>query len=202
MTTGRGFASPLRVLPNLLSGARLVSVPVLAVLAVAGEERVFAWWLVAAMLTDAFDGWIARGFHVKTKLGAFLDSVADSALTLVTVYGVWVFHRDVITGHALLCSLAVGLWALEMLLSLARYGRLSSFHTYLSKASGVLLGIYFGVLFVIGHQPWLFYLAMAVTIAGSLEEILLLAMIREWRADVRGLWWLLRGAPGRERVSR
>ena len=202
MTTRRGAASPFRVLPNLLSAARLVSVPVLAVLAITDEERVFAWWLVAAMLTDAFDGWIARGFQFKTKLGAFLDSVADSALTLVTVYGVWVFHREVITGHALLCGLAVGLWALEMLLSLARYGRLSSFHTYLSKASGVLLGIYFGVLFVIGHPPWLFYLAMAVTIAGSLEEILLLAMIREWRADVRGLWWFLRGTRSRARVSR
>lgn len=201
MTASRGRASPVRVLPNLLSGARLVSVPVLAALAVAGEERVFAWWLVAAMLTDAFDGWIARGFHVKSKLGAFLDSVADSALTLVTLYGVWVFHRDVITGHVLLCSLAVGLWALEMLLSLARYGRLSSFHTYLSKASGVLLGIFFGVLFVIGHQPWLFYLAMAVTIAGSLEEIALLAMIGEWRADVRGVWWFLRSTPRQRRQT-
>jgi CDP-diacylglycerol--glycerol-3-phosphate 3-phosphatidyltransferase len=180
-------------LPNLLSALRLLSVPVLLVLAVLGIERVFAWWLVAAMLTDTADGWIARAFGLKTKLGSFLDSVADSALSLVTLYGVWVFHRYVYTEHALLCLTAAGLWLLEMACSLARYGRLSSFHTYLSKASGVVLGVFFGVLFLFGFQAWLFYLALAATIASSLEELALLAVFPEWRTDVRGLWWVLRG---------
>lgn len=182
----------LRQLPNLLSALRLVSVPVLLVLAVLGVERVFAWWLVAAMLTDTADGWIARTFGFKTKLGSFLDSVADSALTLVTLYGVWVFHREVYLDHAMLCFIAAGLWLLEITCAFVRYGRLSSFHTYLSKASGVLLGVFFGVLFLFGYQPWLFYAAMAVTIASSVEELALLAVFKDWRTDVRGLWWALR----------
>ena len=49
-----------------------------------------------------------------------------------------------------------------------------------------------GVLFLIGFQPWLLYLAAGTSILASLEELALLALLREWRADVRGLWWVLR----------
>jgi CDP-diacylglycerol--glycerol-3-phosphate 3-phosphatidyltransferase len=181
----------LRHLPNILSSLRLLAVPVLLVLAVTRKEAAFAWLLIAAMLTDIADGWIARTFEFETKVGAFLDSVADSALMFVAVYGIWVFHRDVMTEHALLCGTAVGLWALENVLALVRYGRLSSFHTYLSKVVANVLGIFVGVLFVIGYYPWMLDLTLGLTILSSVEELVLLGMLGEWRTDVRGLWWVL-----------
>ena len=182
----------LRHLPNVLSGLRLLAVPVLLVLAATRHETEFAWLLIAAMLSDIADGWVARAFGFETPLGAFMDSVADTALMFVAVYGIWVFHRAVMTEHALLCRTAVGLWVLENVLALARYGRLSSFHTYLSKIAANVLGVFIGVLFVIGFYPWMFYLAIATTILGSLEELALLGVLDEWRTDVRGLWWVLR----------
>lgn len=187
----------LRNLPNVLSSLRLLAVPVLFALALTRSETAFAWLLIAAMLTDIADGWIARRFHFETPRGAFLDSVADAALTVISIYGVWVFHRDVITEHAILCAAAVILWLLEDLLALLRYGRLSSFHTYLSKIAANVLGFFIGVLFVIGYYPWLFYLAIGVTILSGVEEIVLVGALREWRTDVRGLWWVLHEKEGR-----
>ncbi len=181
-----------RRLPNVLSGLRLLAVPVLAVLAARHQENAFAWLLIAALLTDVADGWIARTWSLESRIGALLDSIADSALMFVAVYGIWAFHRDVMTDNTIACSLAVGLWALENLLALARYGRLSSFHTYLSKVAANALGFFIGVLFVFGFEPWLFYLAMGTTIVASVEELALLAVLGDWRADVRGLWWVLR----------
>jgi CDP-diacylglycerol--glycerol-3-phosphate 3-phosphatidyltransferase len=181
-----------RYLPNVLSGLRLLAVPVLLALALARQEGAFAWLLIIAMLSDIADGWIARAFDFETTLGAFLDSIADAALMFVSVYGIWVFHRDVMTEHALLCWTALGLWGLENVVAFARYGRLSSFHTYLSKIAANVLGVFVGVLFVIGFYPWMFYVAMGTTILSSLEELALLGVLREWRTDVRGLWWVLR----------
>ena len=182
----------LRQLPNLLSMLRLLAVPVLAALAIGGQESAYAWLLVAALLTDVADGWVARAFSLESRIGARLDSLADSALMLVAVYGVWVFHRDVMTGNPIACSLALGLWSLENLLALARYGRLSSFHTYLSKLSANVLGVFVGILFLVGFEPWLFHAAVGATILASMEELALLAVLPDWRADVRGLWWVLR----------
>ena len=180
-----------RYLPNLLSGLRLLAVPVLTALAGSHMETAFAWLLVAALLTDVADGWIARTWSLESQVGAQLDSLADSALMFVAVYGIWVFHRDVMTGHAVACWLAIGLWALENLLALVRYRRLSSYHTYLSKLAANVLGVFVGILFVFGFEAWLFYVAIGATVLASVEELALLAVLPDWRADVRGLWWVL-----------
>ena len=192
MSAGRRHPAWLQHVPNVLSGARALAVPVLLVLAFEEQRVAFTWVLIPALLSDVFDGWIARAFGLESKLGATLDSVADSLMLFVSVYGIWVFHPEVIREHAWLCGTAVGLWALEDVLALARYGRLSSFHTYLSKVVANLLGFFIGWLFLFGFEPWMLYLAAGTSIVASLEELALLRVLPEWRADVRGLWWILR----------
>lgn len=187
----------LRQVPNALSGLRLLAVPVLAALAVAGREAGFTWILIPALLTDIADGLVARLFRLESRLGAMLDSVADTALLVVAVYGVWVFHPEVLREHAWLCGTAVGLWVLEDVAALLRYRRLSSFHTYSSKIVANLLGLFIGWLFLFGFEPWLLYLAAGGSIFASLEELVLIARLPRWRADVRGLWWVLREGKGR-----
>jgi phosphatidylglycerophosphate synthase len=192
MNTGRPHPAWLRHLPNVLSGGRALAVPVLAALAIAGRETEFTWVLVPALLSDIVDGLIARVFHLESRLGAMLDSVADTLMLFVSLYGVWVFHPYVILEHPWLCGAAVGFWALEDVLALLRYGRLSSFHTYLSKVVANLLGFFIGWLFLFGFEPWLLYVAAGASIVASLEEIALLRALPAWRADVKGLWWVLR----------
>ena len=185
-----------RQLPNALSTARILAAPVLVVLATQGALQPFTWLLVLALLSDIADGLIARTFRLQSKLGALLDSVADTLLLFAALFGIWVFHPDVVREHAVVGLALVGAWVTENVAALLRYGRLSSFHTYVSKAAGYLLGIFIGVLFVFGFQPWLLYLAVGVSVIGNFEELVLLARLPEWRADVRGLWWVLRERRG------
>jgi CDP-diacylglycerol--glycerol-3-phosphate 3-phosphatidyltransferase len=187
----------LRPVPNMLSAARALAVPVLLVLALLEREAAFTWVLIPALLSDIFDGLIARVFALESRLGAILDSVADSLMMLVSVYGIWVFHAEALREHAWLCGTAVGLWLLEDVLALLRYRRLSSFHTYLSKIVANLLGLFIGWLFLFGFEPWLLYLAAGMSIVASLEELTLLWLLPQWRADVRGVWWLLREERGK-----
>lgn len=187
----------LRHLPNALSSARIAAAPVLVVLAAHGALGPFTWVLVVALLSDIADGLIARAFGLQSKLGALLDSIGDTLLLFASIYGMWVFHRHILEAHWVAGALVVGAWVTENIVALVRYGRLSSFHTYVSKVAGYLLGIFIGVLFVFGFQPWLLYLAVAVSVLGNLEELVLLALLPEWRADVRGVWWVT-GARGEE----
>jgi CDP-diacylglycerol--glycerol-3-phosphate 3-phosphatidyltransferase len=148
--------------------------------------------LVPALLSDIADGLIARVFHLQSRLGALLDSVADTLLLFAAIYGIAVFHPGVLHDHSTIGAVVIGAWLLENVVALVRYGRLSSFHTYLSKIAGYLLGIFVGVLFVFGLQPWLLYAAAGASVIGNCEELLLLAMLPKWRADVRGVFWILR----------
>jgi len=182
----------LRHLPNALSIARIAAAMVMVGLAFEQLQRPYTWLLVPALLSDIADGWIARSFRLQTALGARLDSLGDVLLTVAIFVGLWRFHPDVLHQHWLALSLFLGAGLLEYALAMVRYGRLSSFHTWSSKAAGFLLVVFVAVLFLHGFEPWLFYLAITVAIASSVEEYALLAWLPEWRADVRGAWWLWR----------
>lgn len=194
--TGATTHPVLRIVPNALSIARILAAPVLVGTVAFGAEAAFTWVLVPALLSDIADGLIARAFHLQSRLGALLDSVADTLLLFASACGIWAFHPEVIERHALECAVMIGAWLLENVAALLRYGRLSSFHTYLSKTAGYLLGIFVGVLFVFGFHPWLLHAAVTVSVLGSVEELVLLALLPEWRCDVRGLPWVLRERRG------
>ena len=72
-------------LPNFITLGRLLSVP-LAVWLILSQEFLLAFWVfIAAGVSDAADGFIAKHFDAETELGRFLDPIADKAL-LVSVY--------------------------------------------------------------------------------------------------------------------
>ena len=80
-----GMMRPELNLPNLITLARLFCVP-FAIWLIAEERYGAAFWVfVGAGVSDALDGYIAKNFDRRTRLGALLDPVADKAL-LTGVY--------------------------------------------------------------------------------------------------------------------
>ncbi|HEY8580106.1 MAG TPA: CDP-alcohol phosphatidyltransferase family protein [Beijerinckiaceae bacterium] len=71
--------------PNLISLARLILVPVIIALIIEPAwEMAFLLFLLAGV-SDAVDGWLAKRFDLRSELGAYLDPLADKAL-LVSIY--------------------------------------------------------------------------------------------------------------------
>lgn len=72
-------------LPNLISLSRLLLVPLAIWLILGGRYAAAFWVFVVAGVSDALDGFIAKHFDRRTRLGALLDPIADKAL-LMSVY--------------------------------------------------------------------------------------------------------------------
>jgi cardiolipin synthase len=70
----------LKYLPNLLSFARLALAPYVFLLLWRRDYRVVLALFAIAGLTDALDGFFARRFGASSRLGAYLDPVADKIL--------------------------------------------------------------------------------------------------------------------------
>jgi cardiolipin synthase (CMP-forming) len=113
--------NPLRSAPNLLTLMRICLAPFLVATILEGEYRLGFILFVAAGLTDALDGALARVLKQRSMLGHYLDPVADklllSTLFLVLLHKglmpvtvtVLVFGRDVaILLVAALLYMAVG----------------------------------------------------------------------------------------------
>jgi cardiolipin synthase len=99
--------NPLHSAPNLLTLVRICLAPFL-VSAILEDRFALSFWLfLAAGLTDALDGMLARWLKQRTALGQYLDPVADKLLLstlfvvlthkrlIPTTITVLVFGRDV-----------------------------------------------------------------------------------------------------------
>lgn len=72
-------------IPNFISLARLLLVPVV-IWAILDDRMALAFWLfVGAGLSDAVDGFLARRLSCVSVVGEYLDPLADKAL-LMSIY--------------------------------------------------------------------------------------------------------------------
>jgi cardiolipin synthase len=78
--------------PNLLTLLRIVAIPAFLILLEDFRYREALALFVAAGVTDALDGAIARLTHTKTTLGAFLDPAADKALLVSAFIALGFMH--------------------------------------------------------------------------------------------------------------
>jgi cardiolipin synthase len=72
-------------LPNLITMARILCVPLIVWAITAGHMLPAFLLFLAAGVSDAVDGFLAKRFDMRTELGALLDPLADKAL-IVSIY--------------------------------------------------------------------------------------------------------------------
>jgi cardiolipin synthase (CMP-forming) len=72
-------------IPNLITLARILLVPVVIWAITSGEMRIAFLLFFAAGVSDAVDGFLAKRFDMASELGAYLDPLADKVL-IVSIY--------------------------------------------------------------------------------------------------------------------
>lgn len=169
--------------PNLLSAARLACVPVLLALAWAGRPFAFLLLLLAAVVSDAVDGWLARRLGATSALGARLDSIADYAVYVAVPLGGWWLWPDLVVREAGWLALVVAGYALPGAVALARFRRLSSYHTWSAKLAVVTLSVAMLVLFG-GGPAWPLHVGAPLALVAGLEQTAITLLAPRPRDDV------------------
>jgi cardiolipin synthase len=71
-------------LPNILTFSRIIAIPVLIGLLLFVSDPLGSWLALSAYsyacITDFFDGYVARAWHLQSAFGRFLDPIADKLL--------------------------------------------------------------------------------------------------------------------------
>jgi phosphatidylglycerophosphate synthase len=176
---------------NAITVYRLVAAFLLLYLIVNADIELFRWLLLVSFFTDAIDGFLARKYGVVSVAGSRLDSVADDLTVLMAIIGMIVFETGFLWDQLPLIFLLTGLYLLQLVMAFIRYGKLSSFHTFLAKIAAVLQGVFLVLLFFLPEWPVaLFHLAALFTILDLTEEILLVLLLPRWQSNVKGLYWV------------
>ena len=86
-------------LPNVLTWLRILAIPLIVFLFLFGARHTHSWayplaglLFALAALTDTLDGYLARRLGQTTRLGSFLDPVADKLIVAVAL--VLIVSRD------------------------------------------------------------------------------------------------------------
>jgi cardiolipin synthase len=83
---GRRAGIALSSIPNLITLGRILLVPVVVwAIATPGAMWIAFVLFLAAGVSDAVDGYLAKRFQMTSELGAYLDPLADKAL-IVSIY--------------------------------------------------------------------------------------------------------------------
>ncbi|MDJ0521226.1 MAG: CDP-alcohol phosphatidyltransferase family protein [Planctomycetota bacterium] len=160
----------LRALPNVLTVLRLG-------MAAAFPFVAPIWRLplaLAAGISDALDGWIARRFHAQTKIGALLDGIADKAFVLA-VLGTLFVHAEVAWWEALLVLLRDVVVAVAFTSALLHH-QVDVWEHVEARLPGKLTTAFLFAWFVAllwpglaGLEPWLFWAAAACSLWAAVD---------------------------------
>lgn len=120
--------------PNVLSFARLLGVPVFLWLILVPEADGWAFCLLAvAGASDWVDGYLARKLDQRSELGVILDPLADRLYIAATLLGLAL--RELIPWWLVGILVARELFLLTLLPRIRRSGRLALPVTYVGKSA-------------------------------------------------------------------
>jgi phosphatidylglycerophosphate synthase len=186
-------ASLLLKLPLALTLLRAALGPVVVVLALTHQESGwFATCLILALLSDYFDGVIARHLRIATADLRRLDSIADSIFYVAALFAAWHLRSELLLPY--LPSLGV-LFALEIAryaLDYRKFGKEASYHMWSSKAWGLALFTGFFALLVYDVAGWPVSVAIYVGIVADLEGLAISLVLPRWQADVPTIFHAIR----------
>jgi cardiolipin synthase (CMP-forming) len=151
-TQSAGAATRILTIPNLISFARLLGVPLFLYLLLAAHADVAALVVLAIGGTsDWVDGYVARRLHQVSRLGELLDPAADRLYILATLVGFTI--REIVPWQFTAALLARELLLLGSLLVLRRYGYGPPPVHYLGKTATFILLAAFPVLLLAAAVP-------------------------------------------------
>lgn len=120
MTGQPELSNRVFTVPNILSFARLLLVPVFLVLLMQGRDAAALTVLVVSSLTDFLDGYIARRFNQMSRLGQLLDPAADRLYIFAAIIGL--ASRELVPWWLVAVIVGRDLLLLALGIVLANYG--------------------------------------------------------------------------------
>jgi hypothetical protein len=194
-------------IPWAMAAARAALGPVLiAGAACSWNGFALAGMIVGALVSDIYDGVLARRWRCDTAGVRLSDSMADTVFYLCTAVALWVSQPQLWRSYGGLLVALLVLEAVRFGFDFAKFGRPASYHSYLAKLWGLVMAIAVIGVFALHRANVLVPAALVLGILCDLEGVAMSLVMPVWRKDiktVREAWRLRRQmleARGSEKV--
>ena len=178
-------------IPNILSLSRIAMAPFLLVAAYYGSELLFFTFFSLMLISDVLDGYLARKLHQCSKIGTKLDSIGDYVTYLSVPFATWWLWPEIIRTECLYITAIISLFLIPGIVARIKFGQMVAYHTWIAKVAAVVVSV--GLIFLLfNKENTLFHIAVYVMVLEAIENLLITAVLKEPRTNVRSLWHVLR----------
>ncbi|WP_162852696.1 CDP-alcohol phosphatidyltransferase family protein [Dinghuibacter silviterrae] len=173
-------------LPFALVLLRLLLAPVM--LCWAYQTHRTGWFLVACLwaglVSDIFDGIIARRLGVATDALRKWDAWVDLVFWLAAGVCIWMLNGRLLQTHVAWIVLLFVLEPVSDLINFIKFRKSGCAHNWLSKLWGILLLITFTILLAGGAPVLLFRICLGLGVASMLDRILISSLLPKPECDI------------------
>lgn len=192
----------MKTIPYLLIATRFCLAPIILLLAYfKGEQSRFLILslMYFGLLTDIFDGIIARKFGVSSEKLRRLDSQTDLIFWLSLGFASYFLNAELIKNEWKGVALIFVMEALCYIISWLKFGKETCTHAFLSKMWGLSLLIAFTYLIGFQQAGWTFYLTVILGFISHIDVILIILILPKWQYDVPSSYHAWKIRKGKQR---
>lgn len=172
------------LLPSLLIWLRLAISLLLIGDALDGKTgKFFLLGVSLGFLSDLLDGMIARRLKIVTAKLRIFDSYIDIIFYISLMISILFVYNSLIIKFYSLFLLLILLQLVNWVISLIKFYRLTSYHSYLAKLRALALFIAVFVLFYFEKTTFL-WVSIVLAIISNIEGIIISLLLPKWYCDV------------------
>lgn len=187
----------MKNLPILLIGFRFLLAPVMILLTyVFGAEvrLLLVVLLLLGILSDVFDGIVARHTGVSSEKLRRMDSQTDLFFWVSAGWCTWLLNPEIVIHNKYAVVMIFVMEGLTYVLSILKFGKETCTHAFLSKIWGITLFMAFVSIIGFGQVGWPFTLAIVFALISHIDVYLIILFLPKWIHDVPSCYhaWLIR----------
>ena len=174
--------------PYLLIAFRFLLAPTILIFSYYIEESIARLWIIVfiilGLLSDIFDGIIARQMGISTVKMRRMDSQTDLVFWLSIGIACYHLNPELIKTYRYEVIAIFIMEGLCYTISFLKFGKETCTHAFLSKLWGVYLLTAFISLIGFGHGGFPLQLAIYWGLFSQLDVILILLLLPKWQNDI------------------
>lgn len=191
----------MKQLPLLLIGFRLMLGPLMIFLTYTYSNTirlVLVVLLLLGLLSDIFDGIIARNAGVSSAKLRRMDSQTDLVFWLCAGWCSWLLNPEIIIANKYPIVTIFVMEGLTYVFSILKFGKETCTHALLSKLWGITLFAAFVSIIGFGYGGTSLALAVIFGIISHIDVYLIILFLPRWTHDVPSAWHAWQIRQGRE----
>ena len=177
----------MQKLPILLIYSRLllgIVIVLLSIFHIDGSGYISVTLLTIGLLTDIFDGIIARRLNISSQRLRRLDSTIDQCFFIAVAVATYLQQPSFFKQHAFTLIIILASEALTYLVSFIKFKKEIATHSIGAKIWTLLLFATLIDILLTGNSALLYTICVWVGVATRLEIIAIIITIKQWTNDV------------------